>query len=135
MHHLEPNIWAIIVAAVVKFVIGMIWYAPPVFGAAWMSLTQCTSEKLKNAMPKIFAADLAGNLVMSFILAHFVRWLGATSALEGASVGFHCWLGFVAVVTLTFTLYEQRPFKLFLINNGFQLISLTAMGTILAVWI
>jgi hypothetical protein len=135
MHHIEPNFWAILVAAVVKFFIGMIWYAPPVFGTTWMKLTQCTPEKFKARMGKIFAGDLIGNFVMAFVLTLFVRGLGATSALQGASVGFHCWLGFVAVVTLTFMLYEQRPFKLFLINNGFQLISLMAMGAILAVWV
>jgi hypothetical protein len=133
MHHIEPNIWAIIVAAIVRFVIGGIWYAPPVFGASWMRLTNCSPEKFKSRMRKIFAGDLITNLIMAFILFHLVRWLGVSAALQGASVGFHCWLGFVATVTLAEMLYEQRPFKLFLINNGFQLISLMAMGAILAV--
>jgi Protein of unknown function (DUF1761) len=98
MHHVELNIWAIIVAAIVKFVIGMIWYAPPVFGATWMKLTQCTPEKFKAAMPKIFAGDFAGNLVMAFILP-FSCALWAAHLLSGerrwasiAGLGLSPWL-------------------------------------------
>jgi hypothetical protein len=37
-------------------------------------------------------------------------------------------------VTLGITLYEKKPFALFVITNGWQLISLMVMGAILAVW-
>ena len=39
------------------------------------------------------------------------------------------------MTTFMATLYEKRPFKLFLINNGFQLLSLLLMGAIVAVWV
>jgi len=30
--------------------------------------------------------------------------------------------------------YERKPVKLYLLNNGYQLVSILAMGAILAVW-
>ncbi|MBA2685130.1 MAG: DUF1761 family protein [Gemmatimonadaceae bacterium] len=29
------NVWAVLVAAVVAFVLGALWYSPPVFGKLW----------------------------------------------------------------------------------------------------
>lgn len=40
----------------------------------------------------------------------------------------------MAVVTIGSVTYETKPFKLFLWINGYLLISLLAMGAILAVW-
>lgn len=47
-------------------------------------------------------------------------------------VGFWFWLGFIAVTTLSQVIYENRPMQLFVINNGFRLLSLVIMGAIVA---
>lgn len=49
-------------------------------------------------------------------------------------VGFCLWLGFIAVTTLSQVIYENRPMQLFVINNGFRLLSLVIMGAIVATW-
>lgn len=49
-------------------------------------------------------------------------------------VGFWNWLGFVAPVTLGGVLWEGKPWKLWGLNNGYQLLSLLVMGVILALW-
>ena len=72
---------------------------------------------------------------MAFVLVHAVHYAGATSAAQSAAVGFFNWLGFIAVTMFMTTLYEKRPFKLLLINNGFQLLSLLVMGALVAVWV
>ena len=49
------NYFAVLVAALVTFVIGGIWYSPAVFGKAWMQENGFTEESLKNRnMAKIF---------------------------------------------------------------------------------
>ena len=53
---------------------------------------------------------------------------------QGAAVGFFNWLGFIATTTLGVMVYERRPFGLYLITNGWQLLALVVMGAILAVW-
>ena len=40
----------------------------------------------------------------------------------------------MATVQLTDALFGKKPFKLYLINTGYQLACFLAMGAILAVW-
>ena len=75
-----------------------------------------------------------GGLLLSFILAHVVMWSGAATIGCGALIGFICWLGFIAMPLLAETIYEQRSFKLFAINNGYWLAAVVVSGGILAVW-
>ncbi len=97
-------------------------------------MTGITEEQMKAGMGKALVVDFVGSLVMAFVLVHVIRYAGATTVLQGLAVGFFCWLGFVAVTTISTVTYERKPFKLFLLSNGYLLISLLAMGAILAVW-
>lgn len=49
--------------------------------------------------------------------------------------GFWAWLGFVATIMLGMTLWEGKPFRLYLLNAGYQLLNLLVMGAILAAWV
>lgn len=134
MQHFTINYLALVVAAVTKISIGMVWYSPLLFGAAWSKLTNCTPDQMKSRMPKLLVGDLLSTFVMAFVLVHAVHYAGANSAALGAAVGFFNWLGFIATISFTLTSYERRPWRLFLINNAFQLISLLAMGAVVAAW-
>jgi uncharacterized protein DUF1761 len=134
MKDIPINFLALLVAAVVKLVVGAIWYAPPVFGKHWLALSGVSEAQMKAGLARAMAVDFVASLVMAFVLVHAVVYAGAATAGQGAIVGFFNWLGFVAAVTLAQVVYEQRPFRLFLINNGALLISLLIMGAILAVW-
>jgi hypothetical protein len=89
---------------------------------------------MKAGMVRALAVECIGSLIMAFVLVHAVRYAGATTPLQGMAVGFLNWLGFVAVVTIGSVTYQRRPFGLFLLINGYLLISLVVMGAILAVW-
>jgi hypothetical protein len=56
---------------------------------------------------------------------------GVTGGLMG---GFFGWFGYIAPVTLSTKLYEKKPWGLWILDNGFWLISLLVMGIILSVW-
>ena len=134
MHHLHINFLPVLVATVVRLVLGGVWYAPPLFGKAWSSLTGCTQQEMKARLPKALATDFFAGFVMMLVLAHVVYWAGARYAAEGAFVGFLSWLGFVAAVQLIALVYEKKSFKLFVINSGFLLLTLMIGGVIMAVW-
>jgi hypothetical protein len=135
MQHFTINYLALVVATIARFLFGWLWYSPLLFGKSWMALANCTPDEMKRTLPKAIPADLITSFIMAFVLVHAVHYAGATGAGQGAAVGFFNWLGFIATVTFAATLYEKRPFKLFLINNGFQLISLLFMGATVAVWV
>jgi hypothetical protein len=133
MDALSVNWWAVIVAAVVKFVIGSGWYMSPV-GKQWQAAVALDELKMRAGMAPALIVDIIANLVMAYVLARFVLYAGAGTIMSGALIGLMAWLGFIATVTLSSNTYEQRPLKLFVINNIYLLVSLVVMGAILAAW-
>jgi hypothetical protein len=134
MREIAINWLALIVAVIARMVLGAVWYSPPLFVKPWLAASGMSEAQMKAGLPKALAADLVGTIVMAFVLVHAVKYAGAQGIAQGAAVGFLNWLGFVAVTTLSATLHEHRPFKLWLISNGYQLVALLIMGAILAAW-
>ena len=128
------NLAALAVAAIVKSFVGMLWFSPATFGPRWNSYVKCDPEVLKRGLPKALLVDVIANFVMAFVLVHATHYAGAVSAPQGAAVGFFNWLGFVAVSTLFTVTFEKRPFGLWVINNGFQLVGIVLMGIIVTMW-
>ncbi|WP_421725484.1 DUF1761 domain-containing protein [Bauldia sp.] len=134
METIPINWWAVIVAAAVKFIAGSIWYAPPVMGRTWQAALGLDEDTVKRGLAKAIPVDIVANLVMAYVLALIVGYMGATTIGGGLLVGLLVWLGFAATITLGTVVYEQRPFKVFLINNAYLLVTIAVMGAILAVW-
>ena len=131
------NFLAVIVAAIVSMVLGFLWYGP-LFGKQWMKLmgfTKESREKAKKAMGKTYGVSMVGALVMAYVLSYFLSYALADTAMEGAIVGFWAWFGFVAPVMLTSVLYGSKSLSLYYIDVGYQLVSLIAMGAIVAAWV
>ena len=134
MQEFPINFLAVVVAAIVRMIVGMIWYSPILFGPAFLKLAGCSPEEMKARLPRAVVSDLVGSLIMAFILVHAVHYAGAQTVLTGIAVGLLNWLGFIAVTHFALVVYEKRPFRLFVINNGYQAIALAIMGAILAIW-
>lgn len=134
----EINYVAVVAAAVVSMILGFLWYGP-LFGKTWMALMKIKPKDIqaakKKGMEKTMALGFLTMLIMAYVLAHFVDYAAATTAAAGATVGALAWLGFVATVTAGSVLWEGKPTKLYALNNAYQLVSLAAMGAILAVWV
>src|SRR5690242_13638099 len=118
MQSFPINYLALLVAAVVRTVIGAVWYSPALFGGSWIALVGCTEQAMRARLPRALIVDLIGNFVMAFVLVHAVHYAGAVGVGQGAAVAFFNWLGFVAVATLFDVNFAGRPFRLFAINNG-----------------
>jgi hypothetical protein len=134
MESFPINWWAVIVAALVKFVLGWAWYSPPVMGKQWQALVGQTDAEVRAGLPRAIPIDIIASLVMAFILLHAVHYAGATTLLQGAAVGFLNWLGFIATVQIGQVVYEKKPWRLFVINNVYLVVALIVMGAILALW-
>jgi len=134
MREIAINWLALVVVVLVRMALGAAWFSPPLFVKPWLAASGMSEAQMKAGMPKALTFDLVGTIVMAFVLVHAVKYAGAQGIAQGAAVGFLNWLGFVAVTTLSATLHEHRPFKLWLISNGYQLVALLIMGAILAAW-
>jgi hypothetical protein len=127
------NWLAVIVAAVVRFVIGSVWYMP-LFGNRYRELMGVPKDAKPTGLGPALVAGFIGDLVMAYILARFAGHYGAVSFFDGLVVAFMAWLGFVATIMAGSIFYEKKPFELVAINAGYQLVSMLAMGVILALW-
>lgn len=130
----EVNYLAAAVAAIAWWILGAIWYAPPVLGRAWQKAAGVTIPA--GAPPPIL------NYVLT-LLAYFVTALAiAALALltrtdtygEGVLLGLTIGIGFPLMVTFVGLLFEQKKPAWFWINGIFEVLGYTIVAVIVAVW-
>lgn len=135
------NYLAVLVAAVVSFLLGWLWHSPMMFGKMYMKLSNMDKmdkkkmDAMKKGMGRSLFLQFVATLIMSYVLAYFLNYSQAKTIIDGVMVGFWAWIGFVATVMIGMVIWERKPVNLFLINAGHVLASLIVMGAILAVWV
>jgi uncharacterized protein DUF1761 len=149
MHFPPINYLAVLVAGIVIFVLGGLWYSPVLFAKRWIALQGRTEEQMRAQaasanMPLMYASAFITGLIIAWalalILAHISRDPGmaeaggGVSAAHGAIIGFVCWLGFAASTSYATVLFSGKPRQLWFIDTAYNLVSFVLAGIILAVW-
>jgi hypothetical protein len=135
IHHLHHiNHWALLVSALILWFLGAAWYSPALFAKPWMAALGIVPNGPKKGLAVGMISSFIGDLLVAFVLLHFILWSGAASFVTGAFVSFLCWLGFFAATQFPQSIYENRPGKLFAINTGYWLVGLLIIGGLLATW-
>ncbi|HKZ49471.1 MAG TPA: DUF1761 domain-containing protein [Candidatus Nanoarchaeia archaeon] len=132
----DVNYIAVIVAAVVSFLFGFLWYGP-MFGKQWMKMmgfTDKSMKSMKTSMGKSMAFGFVGLLITSFVLSLFVDFLQATTIMDALVVGFLIWLGFFVTTMAGSVLWEGKSWKLYGFNITYHLINLSIITIILTLW-
>ncbi|MBB5393992.1 DUF1761 domain-containing protein [Mucilaginibacter sp. AK015] len=124
---------AVIVAALSGFIVGGIWYAPPVFGNAWMTDSNLTTQQVqKGNKAKIFGFTLLFSLIMAANLAAFLA-APKTDVSWGATAGFLAGVWTFGAIAIH-SLFELKSWRYIFINGGYSVVSLTIMGAIIGIW-
>jgi len=127
------NGWAVLVAAVVGYAIGAVWYAPPVFGKRWLAALGKSKDQLGDPLkPMVVQFFLA--LVIAAVLAAVVVRFGAVTWIEGAAIGFVLSVGLVSTSLLTAWMFGGFDMKIYRLQVGCKVVQFTAMGAILGAW-
>lgn len=125
------NWLAVAAAAVIALVLRVIWYSPFLFGRARSrALGGASAEGGARAHAGAFVAYV----VMAIVLSILIDSTGAMTIVEGLHLGFLCWLGFAATVSLTLNLYSGESPAGFYIDTTLQLGYMLAMAALLTVW-
>lgn len=134
----DINYLTVLVGGIICMFIGFLWYGP-IFGKIWMKLSGFTEKDAKKAkargMGKLYFVAFVCTLLINYVLAHFVDYVGAKTALDGMQTGLLIWLGFLVPVMLGKVLWEGKSFNLYLIDVTHYLVVLAVMGAIHAVWV
>jgi hypothetical protein len=128
------NLLAVIVATVVAMVIGFAWYSPRAFGTRWMGYLGTTQAQLGNPGPMGMAVGFVAALVNAWVLAVLAMNLGGTTIVDGLKLGVLCWLGFMATITAAQISFEKKPWGLWTVNNGHNVIVQVLMAAIVTAW-
>lgn len=126
---------AVLVAAIVHWLLGGLWYAVLFKNPFMARVTPQQLQQMQNQSEgRALGIAFIMSLVLCYILAHFVQYTKAKSVMDGAQTAFWLWLGFIVTTNIATVLFEARPRGLFLINVAYQLVACIIAGVILAVW-
>jgi Protein of unknown function (DUF1761) len=159
---MEMNWIAIMAAAPVTLLVGMIWYSNALFGKAWMKEAGLTEEQLKNGnMLKIFGLTFFFSVLFSMMMPTItIHQMGAMqlmggdqakalpsyvafindykeahrSITHGAIHGLFAGL-FLAMPMIAINgLFERKSWKYISIHAGYWIVVMTIMGAIVCAW-
>ena len=132
------NYLAVLVTAVVGFLLGWLWYGL-LFGQAWMAEMKITPEMVKEAQAK---GGMAGDFIKGFVftllatfgLAALIAAHGSPNWKHGAAYGLFIGLFAPGVRKLNDAVWEKKSCKLQAINVGHELVFYAVLGAILGTW-
>jgi uncharacterized protein DUF1761 len=132
------NYPAILIAAVIGWLTGAVWYG--LLGKAWVEAQGRTMDEFKaqqaamvgkfsGQLPFIFA--FLANLVMAWVLAGMVGHLGSVTIRSAVISALFAWLGFVVTTMLVNNAFTGRRYMLLAIDAGHWLAVLVLMGVVI----
>jgi len=135
MNSVRHNWAAIVVATLVYFMLGGVWFT--VLRTPWMAGLGRTLEDLTKAAYSP-AITYGSAVLTTFVLAIFLSWAiqvaGATTWVGGIKVAAWTWLGVVFTTWSTEYAFEARSLQILVINTGYCLTGMLLMGAILGAW-
>lgn len=136
----EVNIsWlAIIVATALAMLIGSLWYGP-FFGEKWMKLVGLKKKDAEKNWKVPMFTMLVMAFVQAFVVSHFIVYVAFfypdySELSIGLLTGFWLWIGVAMPLVLSSNMFARRPKELTYIEAGNQLVTLLAIGAVLAIW-
>ncbi|MDP3881268.1 MAG: DUF1761 domain-containing protein [Nanoarchaeota archaeon] len=135
---LQLNFLSILVAAILGMIIGALWYSPFLFGKMWMRLMKISPKDIRAAknkeMTSAYIVSFASLFASAFILAVILSLVNITAMLNGILLAMILWLGFMVPLLINTVLWENKPWKLFLLNASHHFTVLIVMSIVLTLW-
>lgn len=125
---MQVNYLAVIVATVVQFILGFIWYGP-IFGNLWGKmhgfdkLSKETQQKMMKSMGPFYVLQAFVTLLTAFVLSLFITYQPTWNAY--AMAGF-IWIGFVVPTQVSGVIFGGTERKWILPK-----LSILAVGSLL----
>ncbi len=127
---------AILIAAVVGFPFGAVWYM--LLAKPWMKAAGLTEENVQGGGgAPIYIITFICQLFMAFMLSAIVFHAGSMfgsagfSVTSGVSVAVMIWIGFIIPTQIVNHLFQCKPFSLTVIDGGHWLGVLVIQGIII----
>ncbi|CAN1519293.1 Protein of unknown function DUF1761 [Candidatus Nanopelagicaceae bacterium] len=134
----ELNFVGVLIAFIVSFVSGAIWFGPKTFYPVWMKAKgnasgQLTGEQNKPAL--LFGGTIVGILIQTLTLGLIINSLQANnpefSVVDGSLVGLALGVGIGMFASLSHRVFGGESLKVWIIETANDAINLTIAGAII----
>lgn len=124
------NYLSVLVATLLAFGLGAIWYGKPLFGSSWQKEMGLSDEDIQGGnMALTFGTTFVVAFIAMLFLAIFMS--PEATALSGALHGAIIATVFIATSIATHYLFSQKSLKLFLIDAGYDIVRYALAGAVL----
>lgn len=134
------NPLAILVATVIAFALGAVWYGV-LFADTWQRLngygdmSEADLDKMKADAPKAYAVSFLCNAVMACALTVLADYMGLFTVAQAVKLGLLVFGGFLAPVGLIGNMYSDRPVGAWLLDGAYQFIYILLMSIVVVIWL
>jgi hypothetical protein len=129
------NYWAVLVAGIVYFLLGGLWYSKILFANAWMKAVEMSEEKARaEYSPWKMVWAFIGSMLSAYGVARVLSFVNGVTALGGLVIGLLIGLHFVFPMISVNNTMEGRKVILTAINVAYNMLGLIIMGIIIGAW-
>ena len=129
----DVNYLAIVVAALVAFVLSSAWYI--VFGKQRAELLGVAAAAETSRPPAwMMLVELVRSIVLGAVLAGLAANLDVVDWTGALGLGFVLWVGFPFVLLTGSVIWDHVPWELAAIHAGDWLLKLLVVSVIVSVW-
>lgn len=135
---MEINWLSVVIASVVGIVIGAIWFGPKTFFPLWWKFLgrdpqgQPGTANMGAIFGTTFVAAFVQAIVMAVVIGLAQRASGDLDFIGGALVGSLMGVGFAAASSVSHHMFGGFAIKAWVLEVGQDIVSLAAMGAIIA---
>lgn len=106
------NYVAVLAAALVSFVIGVIWYAPPLLGKYWIEESK-QGNTANAGVGRTLGSAIISSLLIAFVLEVILSGLNLSTWTSAFEFGALVWVGFYFTKEFTSMISGDKPAKAF----------------------
>ncbi len=135
MKELKINYLAVLVAIVLQFGLGFLWYGP-LFGEPWMGMVGLDMATVEANPPGagIWISNVISAALTMFVLAWLFVKLNVKTPVKGVGSGLVIGLAFVLMPIMVSGMFANDPYWLAWITGGHTTVGLMLGGAVLGVW-
>jgi hypothetical protein len=127
------NIFAVLVATILEFFLGYLWYSKLIFGKQFLKYLGKSEDELEMT-----TKDIIGPLIASFLIFLFYAILldliGTYDLIISLLVAVIVWAGFILTSNIYSVFYEGRSIGLYIIFIGYHLVGILIGALIIGLW-
>jgi len=132
MEPVSMNYLAILVGAAAYMVLGALWFAPFLFGKAWLKGTGKTKEQvMADHSPMNYVVGIVTAFISSYGIARIMVWGNMGAIADGVKVGLFVGVCFALMAILVNDSFEARPKALSFVNGLYHICGMIIAGVII----